>query len=83
MTTKEIAALDKKMEALKPKISKAKKTYDDLVEQYAVLLERRYPERKEDAIKEKLYKAYKSSNKDIDFIVDFIENAPDEDDYWN
>lgn len=29
------------------------------------------------------YQAYKQSNKDIDFIIDFIENAPDEDDFWN
>ena len=55
----------------------------DLVGQYAALLEQRYPERQEDAIKDRLYQVYKNSNKDIDFMVDFIENAPDEDDYWN
>ena len=40
-------------------------------------------EKKEEKIKDRLYKAYTHSNKDLDFIIDFIENAPDEDDYWN
>lgn len=83
LTEKEIAALDKKIETLKPKVHKAKETYDTLIEQLASLIEARYPERQEDAVKERLWKAYKNSNKDIDFIIDFIENAPDEDDYWN
>ena len=83
LTDKEIAALDKKIELLTPKVHKAKETYDDLIEQLAALIEARYPERQEEKIKERLYKAYTHSNKDIDFIIDFIENAPDEDDYWN
>ena len=83
LTDKEIAALDKKIELLTPKVHKAKETYDDLIEQLAALIEARYPERQEDAIKDRLYKAYTHSNKDLDFIIDFIENAPDDDDYWN
>ncbi len=47
----------------------------------AELLEQRYPERREEAIKNRLYEAYQRSGKSIDFIIDFIENA-DEDDYW-
>lgn len=82
MTTKEMAALDRKIEALKPKISEARKTYDSLIDQMAVLIEQRYPERQEAAIKERLYEAYKRSGKTVDFIIDFIENADDEDDYW-
>ena len=46
------------------------------------LLEQRYPERREEAIKERLYEAYKRSGKTVDFIVDFIDNADDEDDFW-
>ncbi len=42
-----------------------------------------YPERKEEAIKDRLYEAYKRSNKTVDFIIDFIENALDEDDFCN
>ena len=45
------------------------------------LLEQRYPERREEAIKERLYEAYKRSGKTVDFIIDFIDNADDEDDF--
>ena len=83
LTQKEIEILDKKIEELEPKISKAKKEYDDLINQLSELISQRYPERKEEAIKNRLYEAYKRSNKTIDFIIDFIENAPDEDDFWN
>ena len=82
MTPKEAAALDKKIEALKPKIAKAKETYDSLLDQMSELLDRRYPERKEEAIKKRLYEAYQRSGKTVDFIIDFIENADDEDDFW-
>ena len=83
LTEKEIAALDKKIEALKPEVHKAHQQYETLLEQLSELIEARYPERQEDAIKERLWKAYKNSNKDIDLIIDYIENGPDDDDYWN
>ena len=83
LSQSEITALDEKIAALEPKVHEAKRTYDDLIEELAKLIEARYLERQEDAIKERLYKAYTHSNKDIDFIIDFIENAPDDDDYWN
>lgn len=82
MTDKEMEALDKKIESLKPKVFKARDKYDELLNQMAALLEQRYPERKEEAEKERLYKAYKESGKTIDFIIDFIENADNEDEYW-
>lgn len=37
---------------------------------------------REEAIKERLYEAYKRSGKTVDFIIDFIDNADDEDDFW-
>ena len=83
MTAKEIAVLDREIEALEPKLFKAKETYDSLVNQMSELIEQRYPERREEAIKERLYEAYRRSGKTIDFIIDFIENADDEDDYWS
>ena len=83
VTPKEIAALDKKIEALKPKLYKAKEVYDSLADQRSSLLEQRYPERKEKAIKDRLYEAYRNSGKTVDFIIDFIENADDEDDFWS
>lgn len=82
MTPKEIAALDKKIEKLKPKLHKADAEYNALAEQMSALLEQRYPERKEEAVKQRLYDAYKKSGKTLDLIIDFIENAPD-DDFWN
>lgn len=82
MTEKEIAALDKKIESLKPKLFKAKEKYDLLADQMSDLVNQRYPERQEDAIKERLYKAYRNSGKTVDFIIDFIENADDEEDFW-
>lgn len=47
------------------------------------LLIQRYPERQEDQVKKRLWEAYRHSGKTVDFIVDFIENADDEDDFWN
>ena len=83
MTPKEMAALDKKIEALEPKLLKAKDTYDSLLGQLSELLDQRYPERREEAIKERLYEAYRRSGKTVDFIIDFIENANDEDEFWS
>lgn len=82
MSQKEKDALDRKIEALKPRISKARVAYDALIDQLSELLDQRYPERREEAIKDRLYDAYKRSGKTVDFIIDFIENADDEDDYW-
>ena len=82
MTQEQKEELDKKIETLKPKRLKAKATYDSLLDEMSELLDQRYPERREEAIKERLYDAYQRSGKSIDFIIDFIENADDEDDYW-
>ena len=82
MTQEQKENLDKKIEALKSEILKAKDTYDLLLDEMSELLDQRYPERREEAIKERLYDAYRRSGKSIDFIIDFIENADDEDDYW-
>ena len=60
------------------KILKAKATYDSLLDEMSELLDQRYPERREEAIKERLYDAYRRSGKSIDFIIDFIENADDD-----
>ncbi len=75
MTSKEIAALDKKIEKLKPKLHKAGEEYDSLCEQMPALLEQRYPGRKEEAVKQRLYDAYKKSGKTLDLIIDFKDIA--------
>ena len=81
MTEKEQQALDKQIEATERKLLKTKKEYDDLLDRMNDLLTRRYPERQEAAIKERLWKAYQNSHKDIDEIVEFMEEGPD--DRWN
>lgn len=81
MTEKEAAILDKKIETLKNKVFKIKHEYEDMLEQLNELIIQKHPERQEDQIKERLWKAYQHSNKDINLIIDFIENGPDEDDY--
>ncbi len=82
MTKEESDELDRRIEELKPEIYRAKKEYDSLIERMSMLIEQRYPERRDDAIKERLFEAYRRSGKSVEFIIDFIENADDEDDYW-
>ncbi len=83
MTKEEIVALDKEIAILEEKVAQAHSTYDGLADQLHALLLKRYPERQEDAIKNRLYDAYRKSGKSLDFIIDFIEHADNEDDYWN
>ena len=83
MTSEEIAELDEQIKALEPELYKAHEKYETLVEKMSELIKRRYPERQEDAVKNRLYEAYRKSGKTLDFIIDFIENAPNEDDFWN
>ena len=83
MTKEEMAALDKEIAALEEKVAQAHSTYDVLVDQLHALLMKRYPERQEKAIKNRLYEAYRKSGKSLDFIIDFMEHADNEDDYWN
>lgn len=51
MTQEQKEELDKKIEALKPKILKAKDVYDSLLDEMSELLDQRYPERREEAIR--------------------------------
>ncbi len=53
-----------------------------MIDQLAELQDQRYPEKREEAIKERLYQAYRHSRKTVDFIIDFIENADDDNAYW-
>ncbi len=83
MTLEEITELDEQIKALEPELYKAHEKYETLVEQMSELIKRRYPERQEEAVKSRLYEAYRKSGKTLDFIIDFVENAPNEDDFWN
>ena len=78
LSEKEKAALDRKMEQLQPTLVKAKNTYDSLTAQYRELLELRYPEKKEERVKEALYRAYSRSNRSLEEILAFMESDRDE-----
>ena len=72
--------LDRQMKSLEPEIIDAKHKYEELVSQYQDLLERRYPEKREERIKETLFQAYKNSDKTLNQILAII--AGDDDEYW-
>ena len=80
LSEKEKKTLDKKMEALKPKISKAKQQYEELVSLYAELLDQRHPEQQEEQVKETLFRAYLKSERTLEEILAFMEGY-DEDDF--
>ncbi len=79
LSEKEKKALDRKMELLQPKISKAKKQYDDLVNQYAELLDRRHPERREEQLKETLYQTYLRSDKSLEEVLAYMMGEIEDD----
>lgn len=68
MTDKEAAAPDKKISVLQEKIIKVKHKYEDMLERLNDLMEQCNPEKKEEAVKERLWKAYQHSTKSLDFI---------------
>ena len=67
--------LDKKIEKMQAIVFEKHKEYNDLVEQLAVLLDERYPERKTDRIKDALYDAYIQSDRSLDEILDLIQDV--------
>lgn len=73
LSQKEKDSLDKQLAKLEPKIVDTKHKYDDLVsQQYSELLEKRHPEKREERIKEELFKAYQNSNRSLDQILSFM-----------
>ena len=72
---KRIAALDKKIEKLQNDVDKKHHEYDAAVEELMEALYERYPERKIEQIKDKLYDAYVKSGRDLDEIIDLILHA--------
>jgi 4-alpha-glucanotransferase len=72
LSQKEKDSLDKQMSRLEPKIVDAKHKYEDLVSQYSELFEKRHPEKREERIKEELFKAYQNSNRSLDQILSFM-----------
>ena len=74
LSQKEKDTLDRQMARLEPKIVDAKNKYEDLVSQYAELLEKRHPEKREERIKEELFRAYQNSNRSLDQILSFMDS---------
>lgn len=72
LSEKEKMGLERKMELLKPKMAKAKQQYDALTSQYRELLELRYPERKEERVKDTLYRAFCESDKTLEEILAYM-----------
>lgn len=78
LSDQEKKALEQEMEQLEPRMFKAKKEYEAIVAQYAKLLERRYPEREEERIKDTLYKAYQKSERTLEEILAYITGEYEE-----
>ena len=69
--------LDRKIESLKKKLSVNYDEYNRLTEQLEKLLVERYPERKEENLKEALYKAFKESGMSFDELLDILNDCKD------
>lgn len=69
--------LDRKIESIKKKLSVNRDEYNRLTEQLEKLLVERYPERKEENLKEALYKAFKESGMSFDELLDILNDCKD------
>ena len=69
--------LDRKIESIKKKLSVNRDEYNRLTEQLEELLVERYPERKEENLKETLYKAFKESEMSFDELLDILNDYKD------
>lgn len=78
---KKLESLDKRIEKLEDKVAAKKHEYDELTEQLMRLLEERYPERKEERVKESLYAAFKKSGLSLEEALTLLEN-PDNAKEW-
>ena len=72
LTKEEKDELDEKIEQLRPKMFEEKEKYDAIVAEYAELLDKRYPERRPERIKEVLYEVFINSNKSLNQVLDFM-----------
>ena len=72
---KRMATLDKKIEKLQNEVTKKHQEYDAAAEKLMEVLYERFPERKTERIKDKLYDAYVESGRDLDEIIDLILHA--------
>ena len=69
--------LDKKIENIKKKLSVNRDECNRLTEQLEELLDEWYPERREENLKEALYKAYQESGMSLDELLDILNDYKD------
>ena len=67
--------LDRKIESIKKKLSVNRDEYNRPTEQLEGLLDERYPERKEENLKEALYKVYQESGMSFDELLDILNDC--------
>lgn len=78
---KEKEELDRKLQALEPKIQKAKQQYDALIDEYKELWDKRHPEKQQEYVKETLYQAYLHSQRSLEQVLIYM-NMPDAEDRY-
>ncbi|MGI6765663.1 MAG: hypothetical protein ACOX4R_07065 [Lentihominibacter sp.] len=70
-----LATLDRKIERLKEKVAVKHEEYNSLIKELSDLMDERYPERKEEHVKEALYKAYVGSELSLEEMLVIIHHA--------
>lgn len=68
---------DRKIENIKKKMSVNRDECNRLTEQLEELLDEWYPERREENLKEALYKAYQESGMSLDELLDILNDDKD------
>ena len=68
---------DRKIENIKKKMSVNRDECNRLTEQLEELLDEWYPERREENLKEALYKAYQGSGMSLDELLDILNDDKD------
>jgi hypothetical protein len=71
---KKIEALDRKIERVQKKVFAKREEYDTLLGELSKLMDERHPERREENIKEALYKAYQKSKLSLEEAVQLLED---------
>lgn len=66
---------DRKIENIKKKMSVNRDECNRLTEQLEELLDEWYPERREENLKEALYKAYQESGMSLDELLDILNDG--------
>lgn len=81
LSEKEKKTLDRKLQALEPKLQKAKQQYDALADEYKELWDQRHPEKQQEYVKETLYQAYLHSQRSLEQVLIYMAMPDVEDQY--